>query len=230
MEELIDHWHNARLRHPCRDKMQKDLEWGFKFPPGYYAILDKYCTDCAVCRSTKSPNHSTAGNPVYTAIPEAPMRSVAMDISSMPEVIVEGETYDCVILAVHRHSGYIVAVPGKKSRKKDKKDKHGEGLQAKTVANAMIRHRLTIFHVAAVICSDRGSQFVGTWFKTMCKQKRIRHAKTVACHSRSNGRAEAAGRQMFENFRQLHIDEPGRNWYNSLWRVLQAYHDLPGPT
>ena len=39
-----------------------------------------------------------------------------------------------------------------------------------------------------------------------------------------------AGRQIFEKFRQLHIDEPGRNWYNSLWRVLQAYQDLPGPT
>ena len=49
-------------------------------------------------------------------------------------------------------------------------------------------------------------------------------------HSRSNGRAEVAGRQMFEKFRQLHIDEPGRNWYNSPWRVLQAYQDLPGPT
>ena len=104
------------------------------------------------------------------------------------------------------------------------------GLQAKTVANAMIRHWVTIFDVPAVICSDRGSQFVGTWFKTMCKHMGIRHAKTVAPHSRSNGWAEVAGRHMFERFRQLHIDEPGRNWYNSLWRVLQAYHDLPGPT
>ena len=230
VEELIDHWHNAQLMHPGRDKMQQDLEWSFKFPPGYYAILDKYCSDCAVCRATKSANHSTAGNPVYTAIPEAPMRSVAIDVFAMPEVTVEGETYDCVILAVDRHSGYIVAVPGKKSKKKDKKDKHGVGLQAKTVANAMIRHWLTIFDVPAVICSDRGSQFVGTWFKTMCKHMGIRHAKTVAYHSQSNGRAEVAGRQMFEKFRQLHIDEPGRNWYNSLWRVLQAYHDLPGPT
>ena len=230
VEELIDHWHNAQLMHPGRDKMQQDLEWRFKFPPGYYAILDRYCSDCTVCRATKSPNHSTAGNPVYTAIPEAPMRSVAMDVFAMPEVTVEGETYDCVIVAVDRHSGYIVAVPGKKSKKKDKKDKHGVGLQAKTVANAMIRHWLTIFDVPAVICSDRGSQFVGTWFKTMCKHMGIRHAKTVAYHSRSNGRAEVAGRQMFEKFRQLHIDELGRNWYNSLWRVLQAYHDLPGPT
>ena len=79
----------------------------------------------------------------------------------MPEVTVAGEIYDCVILAVDRHSGYIVAVRGKKSKKKDKKDKHGVGLQAKTVANAMIRHWLTIFDVPAVICSDQGSQFVG---------------------------------------------------------------------
>ena len=77
------------------------------------------------------------------------------------------------------------------------------GLQAKTVANAVIRHWLTIFDVPAVICSDRGSQFVGTWFKTMCKHMGIRHAKTVAYHSRSNGRAEVAGRQMFEKFRKF---------------------------
>ena len=230
VEELIDHWHKAPLMHPGREKMQQDLEWRFKFPPGYYAILDKYCSDCAVCQATKSPNHSTAGNPVYTAIPEAPMRSVAMDVFAMPEVTVEGETYNCVILAVDRHSGYIVAVPGKKSKKIDKKDRHGVGLQAKTAANAMIRHWLTFFDVPAVICSDRGSQFVGTWLKTMCKHMGIRHTKTVAYHSRSNGRAEVAGRQMFEKFRQLHIDEPSQNWYNSLWRVLQAYHDLPGPT
>ena len=65
MEELIDHGHNAQLMHPGRDKMQQDLEWRFKFPPGYYAILDRYCNDSAVCRAMKSPNHSTAGNPVY---------------------------------------------------------------------------------------------------------------------------------------------------------------------
>ena len=147
IEELIDHWHNAQVMHPGRDKMQQDLEWRFKFLPGYYALLDKYCSDCAVCRATKSPNHSTAGNPVYTAIPEAPMRSVAMDVFAMSEVTVEGETYDWVILALDRHSGYIVAVPGKKSKKKDNKDKHGVGLQAKTVANAMIRHWLTMMNL-----------------------------------------------------------------------------------
>ena len=122
-----------------------------------------------------------------------------------------------------------MAVPGKKSKKKDKKDKCGAGLQAKTVAQGMIWHWLTIFDVPAVICNDQGSQFVGSWFKIMCKHMGIRHAKTVAYQSRSNGRAEVAERQMFEKFCQLHIEEPGRNWFHSLRRVLQAFHDLPGP-
>ena len=101
------------------------------------------------------------------------MRSIAIDVFAMPEVTVEGEIYDCVISAVDRHSGYIVAVRGKKSKKKDKKDKHGVGLQAKTVVQAMIWHWLTNFDVPAVICSDRGGQLVGFWFKSMCKHMGI---------------------------------------------------------
>ena len=74
-----------------------------------------------MCRATKRLNHSTPGNPVYTAIPETPMRSIAINVFAMPEVTVEGEKYDCIISAVDRHSGYIVAVPGKMSKKKDEK-------------------------------------------------------------------------------------------------------------
>ena len=143
-----------------------------------------------------------------------------MDVLAMPEVTVEGEVFDCVIFAVDRHSRYSVAVLGKKCNKKDKRDKHGVGLQAKTVAQAMIRHWLTVSDVPAVICSDRGTQFVGAWFRTMCKYMGVRHAKTVAYHSCSNRRAQVAGRQLFDKFRQWHIEEYGRNWYHSLWRVL----------
>ena len=230
LKDLIDPWHNAQLMQPGEDKLQKDLESRSLFPPGYYAVLNRYCKACAVCRATKHPNRSTLGVPVYTAIPESPMRSISMDVFAMPEVTVEGEVFDCVILAVDRHSGYIVAVPGKKSKKKDKRDKHGVGLQAKTVAQAMIQHWVTVFDVPAVICSDRGTQCVGASFCTMCRYMGVRPAKTVADQGRWNGRAEVAGRQMFEKFRQLHIEEPGRKWYHSLWRVLQAYHDLPGPS
>ena len=35
---------------------------------------------------------------------------------------------------------------------------------------------------------------------------------------------------MFEKFHRLHIEEPARNWFHSLWRVLRAFHELQGPT
>ena len=122
VEDLIDHWHNAQLMRPGRDKVQRDLESRFLFPPGYYAVLNRYCKACAVCRATKHPNWSTAGNPVYTAILESPMTSVSMDVLAVLEVTVEGEVFDCVILVVDRHSGYMVAVPVKKSKKKDQEE------------------------------------------------------------------------------------------------------------
>ena len=166
--------------HPGRDKKQRDLEWRFDFPPGYYAIFNQYCNDCAVCRATKSPNNYTAENLISTAIQEAPMRSMAMNVFAMSAVTVEGEKYDCTLSAVDRHSGYIAAVPDKKPKKKDKKDKHGVGLQAKAVAQAMIRHWLTIVNVPVVICSDPESLFrllvqehVQAYGKSTCEDRGV---------------------------------------------------------
>ena len=161
LENLIDHWHNAQLMHPGRDKLQKDWESGSLRPPGYYTVLNRYCKACAVCRATKHPHRSTAGDPVYMAIPESPMRLMSMDVFAMPDVTVEADIFDCVFLAVDRHSGNIVAVRGTKSKENDKRDKHGVGLQARTVARATIQHWLTEFDAPAVICRDRGTQFVG---------------------------------------------------------------------
>ena len=128
------------------------------------------------------------------------------------------ETFDCVVLCVDRHSGYVVAVPARK-----------KGLLAKEVAVMMIRHWLTVFDIPRTICSDRGPQFTGGWFKAMCSLMGIRHAKSVAYLSRSNGRAEVAGRQLFEKLRKIHITNPRRNWFEEMWPALKAHHDTPTP-
>ena len=151
-------------------------------------------------------------------MPDQPMQSVAMDVFSMPEVHIGKETSDCVVLCVDRHSGYVVAVPARK-----------KGLLAKEVAVMMIRHWLTVFDIPRTICSDRGPQFTGGWFKAMCSLMGIRHAKSVAYLSRSNGRAESAGRQLFEKLRKIHITNPRRNWFEEMWPALKAHHDTPTP-
>ena len=135
-----------------------------------------------------------------------------------------------VILAVDGHSRYIVAVPGQKLKKTDDRDKDRVGLQAKTVAQAILRHWLTVFDVPAVICRDRGRLFIGAWFSTMCKYMGVKPARTMAYRSRSNGRAEVPSRQLLKMFLQSNTEQRGRNWYRSRWKAPQASHDLPGPS
>ena len=47
--------------------------------------------------------------------------------------------------------------------------------------------------------------------------------------SRSNGRAEVAGRQLFEKLRKIHITNPRRNGFEEMWPALKAHHDTPTP-
>ena len=66
-----------------------------------------------------------------------------MDVFSMPGVHSRKEVFDCVVLCVHPHSGYILALPARK-----------KGLLAKEVAVMIIPHWLTVFGVPRTICSD----------------------------------------------------------------------------
>ena len=136
---------------------------------------------CSVCQACNPDNPNVTGEVQWTLVPDQPMESVAMDVFSMLEGHIGKETLDCVVLCADRHSGYVVAVPA-----------HKRGLLAKEVAVMMIHHWLTVFDIPRTICSDRGPQFTGGWFKAMCSLMGIRDAKRVAYLGRSNGRAEVA--------------------------------------
>ena len=216
--ELCEAWHHHML-HPGVKKQALDMQRRFEIDHiVLYTAIKKVRKGCSVCQACNPDNRNVKGEPQWTPVPDQPMESVAMDVFSMPEVHIGKETFDCVVLCVDRHSGYVVAVPARK-----------KGLLAKEVAVMMIRHWLTVFDIPRTICSDRGPQFTGGWFKAMCSLMGIRHAKSVAYLSRSNGRAEVAGRQLFEKLRKIHITNPRRNWFEEMWPALKAHHDTPTP-
>ena len=216
--ELCEAWHH-HMMHPGVKKQALDMQRRFEIDQiGLYNAIKKVRKGCSVCQACNPDNRNVKGEAQWTPVPDQPMESVAMDVFSMPEVHIGKETFDCVVLCVDRHSGYGVAVPARK-----------RGLLAKEVAVMMIRHWLTVFDIPRTICSDQGPQFTGGWFKAMCSLMGIRHAKSVAYLSRSNGRAEVPGRQLFEKLRKIHITDPRRNWFEEMWPALKAHHDTPTP-
>ena len=132
-KDLLEEWHQE-LMHRSAARQCKDMEPSFLFPDGARKLLNKVKSLCEVCAACNPANYSVAGNEQWTPIPDRPIESVSIDVFSMPEIKAGKDTYDCVVIVVDRHSGYLVAVPANK-----------KGLTAKEVAEKMIRHWFTIF-------------------------------------------------------------------------------------
>ena len=163
MLELCEAWHH-HMMHPGVKKQALDMQRRFEIDQiGLYTAMKKVRKGCSVCQACNPDNRNVKGEAQWTPVPDQPMESVAMDVFSMPEVHIGKETFDCVVLCVDRHSGYVVAVPARK-----------KGLLAKEVAVMMIHHWLTVFDIPSTICSDRGPQFTGGWFKAMCSLMQVR--------------------------------------------------------
>ena len=163
--ELCEAWHHHKM-HPGVRKQALDMQHRFAIDQiGLYNAVRKVRKGCSVCQACNPDNQNVTGEAQWTPVPDRPMESVAMNVFSMPEVHIGKETFDCVVLCVDRHSGYGVAVQARKG-----------GLLAKEVAVMMICHWLTVFGIPRTICTDRGPQFTGGWFKAMCSLVGIRHA------------------------------------------------------
>ena len=155
------------------------MEPRFLFSDGAQELFIKVKTHCQVCGACNSANYTLAIDQQWTLIPPTPMESVSMDVFSMHEVKLGRDTNHCVGIVVHRHLGYLVAIPAMK-----------KGLTVREVAEKMIKHLMTIFDIAKTICRDDAAQFTGGWFRVRCAYIGVRHATSVAHLSRSNGRAK----------------------------------------
>ena len=192
--------------------MQKWFEWGNEEEAKNFT--KKVSQECDTCQACKRPRN-LLGLIVLAPIPPAVMANVAIDVFNMPAVKFENQPYDCMIVCVDRHSGWLIAVPGLT-----------RGLTGAKVAKAMLKE-WAILGVPARITSDQGSHFVNAWWKTMCAHLGITHIYTQPYHHQANGRAEMAGQQIKEVLRKLNADQQ-INWVEALPRAVRLIHDMPG--
>jgi transposase InsO family protein len=150
-----------------------------------------------------------------TPIPARIMESVSLDIFSPPPVFWQDRFYDACIVVVDRHSGWIVAIPTEK-----------EGLTAEKAAHLVMEHGWSLFVEPRIITTDQGPQFTGQWWRTMCARLGVRTAFSQAYRPQANGRAERAGKTLWEILRKLDADHQV-HWVEALPKVLRIHHDTP---
>lgn len=135
----------------------------------------------------------------------------------MPETEWEGEMYDCFLMCVDRHTGWMVAKPTQKL-----------GLTGKKAAHLLLDSSWGEMGIPAIITADQGSQFISQWWETMCARLGIRLAFSQAHRPQANGRAEVAGRVVQDLLRRL-LAEDEINWVEALPRALRIHHDTLDP-
>ena len=112
--ELCEAWHH-HMMHPGVRRQALDMQRWFEIDQiSLYNAIKKVRKGCSVCQACSPDNQKVKAEAQWTPVLDQPMESVAMDVFSMPEVHVGKETFDCVVLCVDRHSGYVVAVPAHK--------------------------------------------------------------------------------------------------------------------
>jgi hypothetical protein len=209
--------HHQFLGHVGYQRLWQHM--GVRYDWGDFARAQKLAKTimgvCESCQACQRPH--TLRAPIQSSpVPPAIMVSVAMDLFHLPTVNWEGQSYDTLIVCVDRHSGWVVAIPALNL-----------GLTGAKVAQAMVRHQWRPFGVPSLITSDQGSQFVGSWWQTLCALLGVRQAFSHAYHHRANGRAERAGQQLFERLRRIQI-EGEFSWIEALPQILDRLHDTPG--
>jgi hypothetical protein len=206
--------------HVGQTRLLHELKLHYLFPPSIILskLIKKVRSSCLVCQKCDKPNWQKKGPIEFHPIPEKVMSSVGIDIFALPATTWEEQQYDCMVLCIDRLSGWVIARPSTKL-----------GLTGSKAAHLLLDAGWDWFGIPHVITSDQGTQFVSSWWTTMCARLGIRHAYSQAHRPQANGKAERAGQSIIDLLRRLNQDE-GINWVEALPRVLTQYHDLPGPS
>ena len=117
-EQLLSQWHKTTTLHARATKLRQSLQARFVIPQ-CKDICKKVCAHCTVGQPHNTAYYKAPGDSQLYPIPEHPLKSVGIDVFSMPALTVKqlgtkGSTLtlcDAVLMCANGHLGYIVAAP-----------------------------------------------------------------------------------------------------------------------
>lgn len=211
--------HHEHHGHLAAERLLPGLELRYEIAVGIdlLGMLGRVKRRCLVCQACQAPTWSAKQPIVMTPIPPRVMASVCLDIFSMPAVDWQGETFDCFLLCVDRHSGWTLARPARKA-----------GLTGKKAAHLLLDGCWGEMGLPAIVTSDQGTQFTAQWWDTMRARLGIQAVYSQAHRPQANGRAEVAGKVLQELLRKM-AQGSDFNWVEALPRALRIHHDTVDP-
>ena len=182
--------------------------------PGLRDFVKDYCKSCTTCMRSKPQRHRPYGLLKQLPIPERPWNSISMDfIEKLPG----SDGYDAILVIVDRLSKQGIFIPTH------------DTITSAQLAQLFVLHVFSKHGVPSHVTSDRGSEFVSHFFRSLGEALDMRLHFTSGYHPEGDGQTERTN-QTLEQYIRVYCNYQQDNWSDLLPLAEFAYNNAPHAT
>jgi hypothetical protein len=182
--------------------------------PNMRTFIQDYCKSCTTCMRSKSQRHKPYGTLQQLPIPEKPWNSISMDfIEHLPP----SSTHTAILVVVDRMTKQSIFIPT------------FDTISAPELAKLFVIHVFSKHGVPSHVTSDRGSEFVSRFFRSLGTALDMKLHFTSGYHPEGDGQTERVN-QTLEQYLRIYCNYQQDNWSDLLPLAEFAYNNAPSVT
>ena len=182
--------------------------------PGIRTFVKDYVSSCTSCARSKTPRHRPFGLLKQLPVPEKPWNSISMDfIEQLPP----SEGFTAILVVIDRLSKQALFIPTH------------DTITSAELAKLFLLHVFSKHGVPAHVTSDRGSEFVSHFFRSLGKALDMRLHFTSGYHPEGDGQTERAN-QTLEQYLRIYCNYQQDNWSELLPLAEFSFNNAPSAT
>jgi len=210
---LRDHHDHPLAGHPGQTKTLKLISREYYWPELRTMVVD-YCRSCLSCGRNKPRRHKPYGILQPLPVPDRPWESISMDfIEQLPP----SSEYTAIFVVVDRLSKQAIFMPTT------------DKVTSEDIARLFLTHVFAKHGVPSHVSSDRGSEFVSHFFRSLGTILDMKLHYTSGHHPEANGQAERVN-QSLEQYLRHYTNYQQTNWSDLLPLAEFAYNNAPNET
>ena len=156
----------------------------------------RYVRNCVECRTYHSDQTRNRGMLHPLPIPDRPMQHLCMDFKEFPK---SRRGNNCLLVIIDRLSKAPVSIPCTKD------------IDSRGLAELFVSWIYRFGHTPDSIVSDRGPQFISSFWKEFCRIIGVKLRLSTAYHKQTDGQTEIMNRYIDQRLR------PFVNYYQDNW-------------
>lgn len=171
---------------------------------GMEATCKRYVRNCVACQRSHPRQTRLPGYLHPLPIPDKPMQHLCIDFKEFPK---DTSGYDQVMVIIDRLSKQAISIPCHKT------------IDARGMARLFVDWVYRFGHTPETIVSDRGPQFVSTFWSEFCRILGVQVKLSTAYHKETDGQTEIMNKYIDQRLR------PFVNYYQDNWSSLLPLMD-----